>query len=104
MKFPRSRSGPWFRRPRLKPGPSIALCALLLAGCRQDMHNAPRYEVFEASDSFADGRASRTPPAGTVARGWLREDEALHTGKRDGVPVEAIPFAVASQLTQLARA
>jgi mono/diheme cytochrome c family protein len=71
------------------------LCALLLAGCRQDMHNAPRYEVFEASDSFADGRASRTAPAGTVARGWLREDEALNTGKRDGMPVDAIPFAVA---------
>ena len=34
-------------------------------------------------------------PAGTVARGWLREDEALHTGKLDGLPVEAIPFAVA---------
>ena len=72
----------------------LSAIVLFAAGCRQDMHNAPRYEVFEASDSFPDGRASRSAPAGTVARGWLREDEALYTGKRDGVPVEAIPFAV----------
>ena len=67
---------------------------LLAAGCRQDMHDAPRYEAFEASASFADGRASRSAPAGTVARGWLREDEGLYTGKVDGQPVQAIPFAV----------
>ena len=30
---------------------------------------------------FADNRASRSAPAGTVARGWLRADEALYTGK-----------------------
>jgi mono/diheme cytochrome c family protein len=58
------------------------------------MHDAPRYEVYETSASFADGRASRNPPTGTVARGWLREDEALYTGKVDGVTVEAIPFAI----------
>ena len=52
-----------------------------LAGCRQDMHDAPRYEAFEASASFPDNRASRTLPAGTVARGWLRDDDALYTGK-----------------------
>ena len=64
------------------------------AACRQDMHDAPRYEAYEASESFPDGRASRTPPAGTVARGWLREDEALYTGKVNGQLVDAIPFAV----------
>ncbi len=69
--------------------------ALGSAGCRQDMHDAPRYEAYEASASFADGRASRTPPAGTVARGWLREDEALYTGKVDGQLVDAFPFAIA---------
>jgi mono/diheme cytochrome c family protein len=68
--------------------------AVLSAACRQDMHDAPRYEAYEASDTHADGRASRAAPAGTVARGWLRDDEALYTGKVDGQPVEAIPFAV----------
>jgi hypothetical protein len=62
----------------------LAMMALLLAfaaGCRQDMHDGPRYEAFEASATFPDNRASRTAPAGTVARGWLRDDDALYTGK-----------------------
>ena len=67
---------------------------LVLAGCRQDMHDAPRYEAFEASDTFADKRASRVAPAGTVARGWLREDEALYTGKVNGQPIDTFPFAI----------
>jgi mono/diheme cytochrome c family protein len=79
----------------LKPGPSLLLVgALLAAGCRQDMHDAPRYEAYEASATFSDGRASRIAPAGTVARGWLRDDEALNTGKLNGQTVDTIPFAV----------
>jgi mono/diheme cytochrome c family protein len=74
----------------------IAMLASLLlsTACRQDMHDTPRYEVYEASTTFADGSASRTPPPGTVARGLLREDEALYTGKVDGQLVDAVPFAV----------
>ena len=67
---------------------------MLLAGCRQDMHDGPRYEAFEASSSFADNRSARTPPAGTVARGWLRDDEALYTGKINGQTVDQFPFAI----------
>jgi mono/diheme cytochrome c family protein len=73
---------------------ALIAAAVLAAGCRQDMHDAPRYEVYEASSSFADNRASRTPPAGTIARGWLREDEALNTGKVAGQTVDAFPFAI----------
>ena len=45
--------------------------------------------------SFPDGRASRTAPAGTVARGWLRDDEALYTGKVAGQVVDQFPFPIA---------
>ena len=72
----------------------VATATLLVAGCRQDMHDAPRYEAYEASASFPDGRSSRTPPAGTVARGWLRDDEALYTGKLAGVVVDQFPFQI----------
>jgi mono/diheme cytochrome c family protein len=72
----------------------LGTTALVAAGCRQDMHDAPRYEAFEASSTFADGRASRNAPDGTVARGWLREDEALYTGKLAGLPVDEFPFAI----------
>ena len=71
------------------------LATALLAGCRQDMHDAPRYEAFEASATFPDNRVSRTPPAGTVARGWLREDDALYTGKAAGQVLDHFPFAIA---------
>ncbi len=75
----------------------VAVIALMAAaGCRQDMHDAPRYEAFEASTTFADGRASRTAPTGTVARGWLREDEALYTGKVNGEMVDQYPFAISA--------
>jgi mono/diheme cytochrome c family protein len=74
---------------------AVVAAAVMLAGCRQDMHDAPRYEAFEASATFADNRASRTPPAGTVARGWLREDEAFYTGKVAGQLVDQFPLAIA---------
>jgi mono/diheme cytochrome c family protein len=79
----------------------LLIVTALVAGCRQDMHDAPRYEAFEASSTFPDNRASRTPPAGTVARGWLRDDEALYTGKIAGVPVDEFPFPIGRE--ELAR-
>jgi len=65
------------------------------------MHDAPRYEAFEASASFADNRASRVAPTGTVPRGWLREDEALYTGKVAGQLIDQFPLAIARE--ELAR-
>src|SRR5262245_17329507 len=73
---------------------ALLVSAATLAGCRQDMHDAPRYEAFEASSFFADGRASRSAPAGTVARGWLRADDALYTGKANGQFVTEFPFPI----------
>lgn len=79
---------------RVIQGAVAALVLAGVAGCRQDMHDAPRYEAFEASPFFSDGRASRSAPVGTVARGWLREDEAFYTGKENGEFVDAFPFAI----------
>jgi mono/diheme cytochrome c family protein len=72
----------------------LVLALVAAAACRQDMHDAPRYEAYEASPFFADGRASRNPPVGTIARGWLRDDEALYTGKVNGEFVDVFPFAI----------
>ena len=76
---------------------------VLVAACRQDMHDTPRYEVYEASASFPDGRASRNVPVGTVARGQLRDDEWLYTGKVDGLPAPAFPFAIGEAEMQRGR-
>jgi mono/diheme cytochrome c family protein len=73
----------------------LALTAVMAAGCRQDMHDAPRYDPLEASDFFADGSAARPLMAGTVARGHLNADAFLHTGKNAaGLPVAEFPFAI----------
>jgi mono/diheme cytochrome c family protein len=45
------------------------------------MHDQPRYTALQASSFFADGSSSRPLPAGTVARGQLRDDTVLYTGK-----------------------
>lgn len=62
---------------------SLALISMGLAsgGCRQDMHDQPRFEPLEATSIFADGAASRSLIEGTVARGMLREDKAFYTGR-----------------------
>lgn len=69
-------------------------CVLFVAGCRQDMHNQPRYEPLERSAFFSDGSSARPLIEGTVARGTLNADEALFTGKVDGSPVAEMPFAI----------
>ena len=75
--------------------------ALLLAGCRQDMHDQPRYIPLRPSTFFADGRSARPQPEGTVARGHLDEDTVFYTGKGpDGKPVNEFPFPVTKEVIE----
>jgi mono/diheme cytochrome c family protein len=46
-----------------------------------DMDRQPKYKNQAASAFFADGRTDRPLPAGVVARGDLRADDHLYTGK-----------------------
>ena len=83
---------------------AVLLCAALAGGaCRQDMHDQPKLEAYESNDFFADGRAMRTIPEGTVARGQLFEDELLYTGKVGGQVSEELPFPVTRELLQQGR-
>ena len=70
-----------------RPGVVLLLLTaycLLPTACRMDMQDQPRYEVYEASRSFDDGLSSRPLVAGTVPRGYLREDKLYYTGKGGG--------------------
>jgi len=78
----------------LRPRYLLPLCLLSLAGCRQDMHDQPRYKPLAPSDFFADGRSARPLVEGTVARGQLRVDKARYTGKDNGNDVAEFPFAI----------
>jgi mono/diheme cytochrome c family protein len=68
------------------------------SGCRQDMHDAPRYKTYARSDFFGDERSARPIVEGTVARGQLEEDEVLYTGKQGGAFVATVPLPVDAAL------
>jgi mono/diheme cytochrome c family protein len=72
----------------------VGLAVLVIAGCRQDMHDAPRYKPLAASVVFPNGASAQPLVAGTVPRGFLREDVGVSTGVVDNVPVATFPFAI----------
>ena len=83
--------------PVLRVSAIVAMC-VALAGCRQDMHDAPSYDPLQQSAFFANGAASRTLVANTVARGHLRADEHLYTGKVNGQTATEFPMPITDQV------
>lgn len=72
----------------------LGAVAMLLAGCRLDMHIQPKYLPDEPSTFFNDGRSERPVVPGTVARGQLHTDELFYTGKENGVVADKFPFPI----------
>lgn len=70
---------------------SALLCVI---GCRQDMHNQPRYKALASTDFFDDGRSARPAIDDTVARGQLHIDQARYTGKENGKDIDAFPIQI----------
>ena len=91
-----------FRRVGLMYASSMVL-VLVLSGCRQDMHDQPRYKPLAESDFFPDLRSERQPVAGTVARGDLQEDTYFYTGKMGANPGDYMPAEVPVNDQTLAR-
>jgi mono/diheme cytochrome c family protein len=81
---------------RIKGATGVLLIAAVLSGCRQDMHDQPKYVPLRESTFFADARSAREPVPGTVARGQLQEDAVLYTGKvaDGGADATTFPFAI----------
>jgi hypothetical protein len=84
---------------------TVAQFALLLVvgsttACRQDMHDQPRIKPLAENTFFANGSGARVPPAGSVARGQLRADRELETGRHaddsllTALPIEEARFEV----------
>ena len=79
-------------------GAALVVAVLAVAGCRQDMHDAPRYNPLRASTFFANGSSARPLLANTVARGQLHEDRHLYEGIVDGKPAETFPFPITEEV------
>ncbi len=83
---------------------TFAAALLMLSGCRQDMHNQPRYKALAGTGFFGDGRSARPEIAGTVPRGrtslgdpdpsFLRIDQARYTGKSNDEDIDYFPFPI----------
>jgi mono/diheme cytochrome c family protein len=75
---------------------SIAALVMLSAatGCRQDMHDAPRYDPLEGSSALPGGASAQPLVEGTVARDHLAADELLETGKLNGQVADVFPFTI----------
>jgi mono/diheme cytochrome c family protein len=76
----------------------------MLAGCQQKMAKQPSYKPLQAASFFADGKIARPLVPGTVARGNLRTDRALFTGRKTAqasnwtIPVAQVTVAHANPL------
>ena len=81
-------------------GLTVGLVLLVLPGCRQDMHDQPKYQPFEESAFFKDGRASRPRVPGTVARGRRDDDVLLMTGKNEAKLSEIFPTPVTGAMLE----
>jgi len=73
----------------------IGLVGLLaLSGCRQDMHDQPKFIPLRESDFFADHRSERPLVQGTVAHGEVEDGDLLSTGMVNGELATVFPFPV----------
>ncbi len=93
----------WRRRARVVPVVAMVALAVLGSGCA-DMKDQARFEPLEKTSFFPDQRASRPLVAGTVARGFLREDDRFYRGiEPDGTFVARIPVEVDTALLERGR-
>ena len=82
----------------------LAAPLVLLLGCRQDMHDQPKYKPYAASSLFRDGQSARPLVEDTVARGHLKDDVELYTGKTAaGKLVDVMPLTVTLEILKRGR-
>src|SRR5689334_14922492 len=74
------------------------ILALSLPACRRGMVDQQKVKPLAQNSFFADERGSRLPPAHTVARGDLREDEQFYTGKVGRELTATFPMTVTREL------
>jgi mono/diheme cytochrome c family protein len=85
----------------------IPAAGLALVGCSvpseflQRMEEQAKYEYYEKSEFWADGKAMRTPPEGTVPRERPVGNPGLTTGRVNGALVTSIPLELNREVLEL---
>lgn len=65
---------------------------LVLAGCRQDMQNEPKFIPQRGTTFYASGRSVRPQVENTVARSQGAEDSYFYTGIQGGKEGDGLPI------------
>lgn len=80
---------------------SVACLSMLgLAGCRQDMHDQPKFFPQRGTSFYADGRSVRPQVLGTVARGQEDEGSYYRTGLINGAEGDGLPVPLTAELIE----
>jgi len=79
----------------------MACAAVLgLAGCRQDMHNQPKFYPQRGTSFYADGRSVRPQVQGTVMRGQEDVGSYFRTGMINGAEGDGLPVPLTAELVE----
>jgi mono/diheme cytochrome c family protein len=97
--FRKQETGNSVPKRRYIAGLSLA-AMLILAGCRQDMHDQPKFFPQRGTDFYADGRSARPQVDNTVARGQMHGDAYFYTGMINGAEGNTYPFPVTMDVLQ----
>src|SRR5580698_7172404 len=79
---------------------TAAAASMFIAGCRQDMHDQPKFFPQRGTSFYADGRSVRPQVENTVARNQLHEDSYFYTGLINGKEGDGLPFPVTMQVLE----
>lgn len=74
--------------------------SFLLAGCRQDMHNQPKFYPQRGTSFYTDGRSVRPQVENTVSRAQLHANTYFYTGLAGGKEADGMPLPVTAELLQ----
>ena len=88
------------RAVRAISGLAAMAAMLVLAGCRQDMHNQPKFYPQRGTTFYADGRSARPQVENTVSRNQLHEDAYFFTGMQGGKEGDGFPIALTPAVMQ----
>src|SRR5579875_441351 len=77
---------------RLTTAAAAMTATLLLAGCRQDMHDQPKFYPQRGTSFYADGRSVRPQVEDTVARSQGDQDSYFYTGLQGGKEGDGLPI------------
>jgi mono/diheme cytochrome c family protein len=78
----------------------VAGTGVLMTGCHLDMWIQPKVKSQSESKFYADGKATRFAPQGTVEFGKTMSDSAFYTGFENGQLVKEMPVPVTAELIQ----